>query len=312
MSNSTPSAVAYPRATAGSWESQKRRQFVYGTIPAMVVLITVTVLPALYLLSTSFTPLDLTRPEVTMWNFSEPLVNYSGLAVDKRFADSLQKQAILSFFTVGLQLLIGLAVAVMLNSRSRFVEAVRTTFLVPMVLPPIVVAIIWKVLYTPDISPFYWVFRSLGWDVPVLISTASLALWSIIIADVWEWFPFSMLMILAALQMMPEEPLEAAKIDGASSWQVFRHVVLPLLRPTIVVACLFRLIDSIKAFPLIFIITQGGPGTATEVTNYYGYLEAFNFSYLGYASAITVIMVAAVFLLSWAVMRIVGTEVEIE
>ena len=89
-------------------------------------------------------------------------------------------------------------------------------------------------------------------------------------------------------------------------------MVFPLLRPTIVVAMLFRLIDSIKAFPLIYIITQGGPGTATEVTNYYGFLEAFNFSYLGYASAITVIMVAAVFLLSWGIMRIVGTEVEIE
>jgi multiple sugar transport system permease protein len=312
MSSSTPSAVAHPRAAAGSWESQKRRQFVYGTIPAMAVLVLVTVVPALYLLSTSFTPLDLTRAETTMWDFSQPLVNYSTLVTDNRFTDSLVKQVILSAFTVGFQLLIGLAVAVMLNRRSRFIEAVRTIFLVPMVLPPIVVAIIWKVLYTPDISPAYWVFRSLGWDVPVLITSASLALPAIIIADVWEWFPFSMLMVLAALQMMPEEPLEAARIDGAGSWQVFQNVVLPLLRPTLVVACLFRLIDSIKAFPLIYIITQGGPGTATEVTNYYGFLEAFNFSYLGYASAITVIMVAAVFFLSWGVMRVVGTEVEIE
>ena len=312
MSNSASAALSDQRAIAGGWESQKRRQFVYGTLPAMVVLVIVTVVPALFLLTTSFTPLDLTRPEETTLNFSQPLVNYSGLVTDNRFTDSLQKQVILSAFTVGFQLLIGLAVAVMLNSRSRFVEAVRTTFLVPMVLPPIVVAIIWKVLYTPDISPIYWVFRLLGLDVPVMITTANLALPAIIIADVWEWFPFSMLMILAALQMMPEEPLEAAKIDGASNWQVFLHVVLPLLRPTIVVACLFRLIDSIKAFPLIYIITQGGPGTETEVTNYYGFLQAFNFSYLGYASAITVIMVAAVFFLSWAVMRIVGTEVEVE
>ena len=311
MSNSASAALSDARTIAGGWENQKRRQFVYGTIPAMVVLIAVTVVPALFLLTTSFTPLDLTRPEETTWNFSQPLVNYSGLLTDNRFTDSLQKQVILSVCTVGYQL-IGLAVAVMLNSRSRFVEAVRTTFLVPMVLPPIVVAIIWKVLYTPDISPIYWAFRLLGIDFPVLITTANLALLAIIIADVWEWFPFSMLMILAALQMMPEEPLEAAKIDGASSWQVFQHVVLPLLRPTIVVACLFRLIDSIKAFPLIYIITLGGPGTATEVTNYYSFLEAFNFSYLGYASAITVIMVAAVFFLSWAIMRIVGTEVEIE
>ena len=217
MSNSASVARSDELSIAGGWERLKQRQFVYGTLPAMVVLIAVTVLPALFLLTTSFTPLDLTRAETTMWDFSQPMVNYGTLLTDNRFTDSLQKQAILSIATVSLQLLIGLAVAMMLNSRSRFVEAVRTTFLVPMVLPPIVVAIIWKVLYTPDISPFYWAFRALGWDVPVLISTASLALWAIVIADVWEWFPFSMLMILAALQMMPEEPLEAAKIDGASN-----------------------------------------------------------------------------------------------
>ncbi|MDA8219463.1 MAG: sugar ABC transporter permease [Dehalococcoidales bacterium] len=312
MASNSASHAMDARSKAGGWERQKRRQFVYGTIPAMAVLVAVTVVPAIYLLVTSFTPLDLTRAEETTLNFSRPLGNYIDLWSDNRFLDSLLRQVILSVSTVGFQLLIGLGVAVMLNSRSRFVEAVRTTFLVPMVLPPIVVAIIWKVLYTPDISPFYWLMRGLHIDFPVLITEASLALWAIVIADVWEWFPFAMLMILAALQMMPEEPLEAAKIDGAGSWQVFRHVVLPLLRPTLVVACLFRLIDSIKAFPLLFIITQGGPGTATEVTNYYGYLQAFNFSYLGYASAITVIMVAAVFLLSWGVMRIVGTEVEVE
>jgi multiple sugar transport system permease protein len=121
-----------------------------------------------------------------------------------------------------------------------------------------------------------------------------------------------MLMLLAALQMLPDEPLEAARIDGASYWQVFWYVILPLLRPAIVVAGLFRLIDSIKAFPLIYILTDGGPGTVTEVTNYYAFVQAFNFSYLGYSSAITVVMVSATFFLSWLVIRTVGTEVEVE
>src|SRR5919106_737909 len=178
--------------------------------------------------------------------------------------------------------------------------------MVVMLLPTIVVAIIWKVLYTPDISPFYWAFAELGWDVPSLITHADWALTAIIIADTWEWFPFTMLMILAALQMMPEEYVDAAKIDGAGVVQMTLYVTLPYLRGVLLVAALFRLIDSIKAFPLIFILTDGGPGTVTEVTNFYSYIQAFNFSYLGYSSAITVVMVAITVLLSWLVIRMVG------
>ena len=175
-----------------------------------------------------------------------------------------------------------------------------------MVLPPIVVAIIWKVLYTPDISPFWWIFTALGWDVPALITDANWALTAIIIADTWEWFPFTMLMILAALQMMPDEYLEAARIDGASVWQMTWHVVLPQLRGVLLVAALFRLIDSIKAFPLIYILTDGGPGSLTEVTNYYSFIQAFNFSYLGYSSAITVVLVLITVGLSALIIRMVG------
>jgi multiple sugar transport system permease protein len=119
-------------------------------------------------------------------------------------------------------------------------------------------------------------------------------------------------MVLAALQMMPGEPLEAARMDGASAWQITRHIVLPYLRPTLLVAGLFRLIDSIKAFPLIYVLTDGGPGTVTEVTNFYAFRQAFNFSFLGFSSAITVVMVAAVFALSWWLIRVIGTGAEVE
>jgi multiple sugar transport system permease protein len=139
-----------------------------------------------------------------------------------------------------------------------------------------------------------------------LITEPRYALLAIVIADVWEWFPFTMLMILAGLQMLPDEQVDAARIDGAGPWQLTRHIVLPFLRGVLLVAGLFRFVDSIKAFPLIFILTDGGPGTVTEVTNYYSYIQAFNFSYLGYSSAITVILVAATALLSALTVRAVG------
>ena len=138
-----------------------------------------------------------------------------------------------------------------------------------------------------------------GLPISSLITNPDTALWAIAVAETWEWFPFTMLMILASLQMIPDEPLEAAKIDGADAWQMFWYVVLPYIRPTLVVAALFRLIDSIKAFPLIYVLTNGGPGDATEVTNYYAFVQAFNFSYWGYASAIATMMVVGIFLLSW-------------
>jgi multiple sugar transport system permease protein len=303
-------AVAVPQGidaldTSPRFVDLRRRFTWYLLWPTLVVLMVVTLLPTLYLIVTSFTPLNLTQPD-TAWNFQQPLVNYQLLLEDGRLHDSLWTQAKLSFWTVGLQLILGFLFALLLNIRSSVLEALRTVFLIPMVLPPIVVAIIWKVLYTPDISPFYYLFAQLGWDVPSLITSADWALTAIIVADTWEWFPFTMLMILAALQMMPEEYIDAAKIDGANVVQMTLYVTLPYLRGVLLVAGLFRLIDSIKAFPLIFILTDGGPGTVTEVTNYYSYIQAFNFSYLGYSSAITVVLVAITVLLSWLVIRMVG------
>ena len=291
--------------------SLQRRFFVFCVAPSLAVLAIITLLPALYLLATSFTPLNLTRPE-TAWDFSEPLISYRQLLVDDRLANSVWVQIKLSFWTVTLQLLIGLAIALLLNVKSRLLEALRTVYLIPMVLPPIVVAIIWKVIYTPDISPMHGIFRSLGWNVPALITDPHWALTSIIIADTWEWFPFTMLMVLAALQMLPQELLDAAKVDGASPWQLTRHVTLPFIQGVLLVAGLFRLIDSIKAFPLIYILTDGGPGSLTEVTNYYSFLQAFNFSYLGFSSAITVVLLAATIVLSWVIIRAVGWGVRVD
>ena len=286
--------------------SGQRRLFLCACLaPSLATLAVITLAPLVYLLATSLTPLNLTMP-ATQWDFRTPFVNYAALPADTRFLNSLWVQLKLSFWTVSLQLLIGLGFALLLNTSTGLMQALRTLFLIPMVLPPIVVAIIWKVIYTPDISPMHWGLRALGWDIPALITHPDFALAAIIAADTWEWFPLTMLMILAALQTIPEELLDAARVDGASRAQALLHVILPYIRGTLMVAGLLRLIDSIKAFPLIYLLTDGGPGSVTEVTNYYAFQQAFNFSYLGYSSAITMVLVAAVLLLSWAIVRMTG------
>lgn len=290
---------------------QRTRFFWILLSPALAVLAVVTIAPFLFLFSTSLTPLNLARP-ATWWDFSAPLANFVELLDDHRFLNSLGVQLRLSVFTVGFQLLLGLAAALLLNSRLRYLEGMRALFIIPMVLPPIVVAIMWKVLFTPDISVLNWALGLLGLPQPAWLAHPRLALPAIIIADVWEWFPFTLLMLLAALQMIPAEPLEAARIDGAGAWQVFRHVILPLLRPAIVVTVLFRLIESVKAFPLIFVMTGGGPGTVTEATNYYAFLQGFNYSLIGYSAAISVVVLASVLAISYLIVGTVGARVDVE
>jgi multiple sugar transport system permease protein len=275
-----------------------------GLAPALVVLAMVTLAPAVSLVVTSLTPLSPAEPG--SFEFSTPWQNYQQAFASHEFVHSVWVQVELSLITVVSQLLVGLGIALLLDKPSKLLETVRTGFLVPMVLPPIVVAIIWKIIYIPAISPLHRLAAFLGVPFHSLIGNADTAIWAIAAADTWEWFPFTMLMTLAALQMVPKEPQEAARIDGAGPVQLFRHVRLPYIRGTLVVAALFRLIDSIKAFPLIYVLTDGGPGGATEVTNYYGFVQTFNFAYWGYGSAIATLLVAGVFIISLLISRAGG------
>jgi len=284
-------------------EGRQRPVFLCGLLPALVVLAALTLLPALYLFLVSLTP---ATPTVSgsLADFSAPAQNYLGALADDRFTESVWTQTKLSVSTVIAQVLLGLGVALLLNGRSRLLRGLRTVFLIPMVLPPIVAGLIWKVLYTPDISPLHRALAAVGLPVPSLITNPDTALWAIAFADTWEWFPFTMLIILAALQVVPNEPIEAARVDGAGPLQLFFYVVLPFIRPAIAIAALFRLIDSIKAFPLIYVLTSGGPGTATQVTNYYAFTQAFNYAYWGYASAIAVMLTVGTFVLSLIVSKL--------
>jgi multiple sugar transport system permease protein len=307
---SDPAAAAGMRVrgrrgtAARGWAREQRRAFQWGLAPALIVLAAVSLAPVVWLVVSSLTPLSPAEPG--SFEFSQPWQNYQQAFISPEFVRSVWVQIELSLITVVLQLLIGLGIALLLDRPSKLLETVRTGFLVPMVLPPIVVAIIWKIVYTPAISPLHRLAAWLGVPFHSLITNADTAIWAIAAADTWEWFPFTMLMILAALQVVPKEPQEAARIDGAGPIQLFWYVRLPHIRGTLIVAALFRLIDSIKAFPLIYVLTDGGPGGATEVTNYYAFVQTFNFSYWGYGSAVAVLLVAGVFILSLSISRAGG------
>ncbi|MGL6181246.1 MAG: carbohydrate ABC transporter permease [Aestuariivirga sp.] len=291
----------------GAWSDRRDASLFLGLLPALVVLAALTAAPGIYLVLTSLTPLNLANPG-SAWDFSQPLGNYVSMFEDPRLLHSVGVQVKLSLSSVVLQLLSGLAVALLLHANTRVRTIARSALLIPMVLPPIVVGITWLALFTVDISPLHRFMAAVGLPVPPLLTNPSTALWAIVFAGTWQHFPFAMLMSLAALQMVPDSPIEAARIDGASRSQIFWHVRLPFIAPTLVVAGLFILIDSVKAFPLIFIMTDGGPGEATEVTNFYVYRQAFTFSLWGYGSAIATLMLVGVFVVSYAIYRITSAK----
>jgi len=272
--------------------------------PSVILLTLITILPVIFLIATSFTSWDLSRPGSLKF---VQLQNYVRVFTkDDRFWNSVMVQLKLSLLTVPAQVALGLALAVFLKERIKskwIVELSRSTLLMPMVIPPIVAALIWKIIFTPPVSIFSYVSVKLGLGPLNWLGHPQLALLAIAIASVWEFFPFSFLLLYAGLLSLPEEPYEAALVDGATRWQTFVHVTLPMLMPTINIVLLFRIIDSIRAFPLIYVMTQGGPGFATEPTNFYAYTQAFTFTYVGYSSAMIVVVLAFTMVLTGIVLN---------
>lgn len=215
------------------------------------------------------------------------LDNFKLLLQDGRAWQSLVKTLLFSTAATAAELVLGLAMALYLNRQFRGRKLVRTLLLIPMIMTPVVSGLIWRVFYDPNagIINYYAGVLGLGHNHNWLGST-ELAMVSVIIADIWQWTPFVFLILAAGLDAMPGEPLEAAAVDGASPLQKFVHVVLPLLRPSLLIAFLLRIIDSVKTFDIIYVMTRGGPSLATETTNMYAYIQGFNNFNISYATVI--------------------------
>jgi multiple sugar transport system permease protein len=211
--------------------------------------------------------------------------------------------------TVPLQFGLGLFVALILHQITRkIIGFLRTALIIPTIMTPIVVGIIWRLMYNPDLGMLNYFLTLFGFSPVNWTGMPGTALPSVMMADIWEWTPFMALIMLAGLQALPREPFEAAVVDGASSWQTLRYITLPLLSPAMLVALLIRLMDSFKTFDLIFVLTQGGPGMSTEILNYYTYRYGFKFFHLGYASALSWLLVVVVTIISMILIRTIRSR----
>ncbi|MFQ5694597.1 MAG: carbohydrate ABC transporter permease [Terriglobia bacterium] len=262
--------------------------------PAVVLLLALTVYPLLYIVRISLHRLGPAGDTFV------GLENFLRLLQDSFFHRALWQTLVFVVSALALELLLGLALALLLDSQLRARHFWRALFLLPMILPPVVVGVIWRLIYNPNFGVLNGFLGQLGLDTTRLtwLADPAVALAAVIAVDVWEWTPFVFLILLAGLQALPEEPYEAARIDGSSWWQTFRYITLPLLKPAILVALLLRTMDLIRIFDQVFILTQGGPGFATETVSLYIYKTAFRFFDFGYAAALSLVLLAATLVVS--------------
>jgi multiple sugar transport system permease protein len=253
--------------------------------PTLCVLVALSIYPLIYAVKVS---LQADSGTGTRWT----LQNFTRLFTDDFFLSALGRTLVYAAIALTFEFLLGLGLAVLLNRRMRGRSFFRAALLVPMMLPPVVVGVVWRLLLNPNFGAINGTLQGFGAGTESLTWTASptLAFASVIMVDIWQWTPFIFLILLAGLQAIPEEPYEAALIDGSSPWQTFRHVTLPLLKPAILIALLLRTMDLLRVFDQIFILTEGGPGSATETISLYIYRTAFRFGDFGYAAAMSFVL----------------------
>jgi len=247
------------------------------------------------------------------WKIGTPLAsaekvgfaNYIRMFADPDVWESLWVTIRFGFWTISIEMALGIALALLLEKPIRGASVFRTIFILPLMVSPVVVGLIWRYLFDARVGWInYYLGSWFGIEPQVWLGDAELAFFAIVFTDIWQWTPFIFIIVIAGLQALPSEVIEASTIDGANWWQQIFLVKLPMISSILVIALLMRLIDVFRALEVMYIMTGGGPGRATELLSLHIYNRAFDAQLLGYASAISVLLIVLVFLMSLAILVI--------
>jgi multiple sugar transport system permease protein len=268
-------------------------------LPALIAVLGVIVFPWIFTLYMS----------VHDWNVSGTVTfvgaeNYRKLFTDQRFYEAVGHTLYFTVLAVVFPVGLGLAAALTFHREFRGRGFLRGIFIMPMMATPVAAALVWTMMFHPQLGVLNYLLGLVGLPPASWVYNASTVIPTLVIVEVWHWTPLVMLIVLGGLANLPAEPYEAAEIDGASAFQKFRHITFPLILPNLMIALILRTIDALKAFDTIYVISQGGPGTASETMNIFLYLQAFAFFKLGYASAVVVIFFTVVILLSLLLLHV--------
>lgn len=305
----TPGAgtVEQHRASPPSRLRWRRRLegFLYS-FPAWVLLLAVVGVPIVVVFYLSLTSSSLISVGPTRY---VGLANYRYDVFSQTFVNALIVTVQLTLLSVIAQFPIGYALAEALHRRVRGYRVFQSVLIVPMLLTPVAVGLMWRLLFDPDLGTVKWLLSFIGSGQHNILGSSSLAIFALVFINAWINIPFVMVMMLAGLGSLPKEPLEAAQIDGASGWRSLAYIKLPLLAPVIVVALLIRVIADFKLFDIIYSVTQGGPGTSTVSVSYLAYERNFSFYLTGEAAATAVAIAVLVLPLYFAFARLVRSGI---
>jgi len=273
--------------------SPKRRDWTPTVLlaPAVIYMTVVGFYPLVYSIYISLTDYNPAQGQLGAfigWD------NYANAVSDAQLWHSLMLMGLFTLLTVSLSLVLAILLALLFNKQLPGFLLLRTIVLIPMLVTPIAVGIIWRIMMNPGHGMLNFLLGFLGIDPQPWFGSRSAAFASVLLVDVWEWTPFLFIIILAGLRGLPTSPFEAAAIDGASSLRIFFNITLPMLRPVIIIAALLRIIDAARTYDTVFIITRGGPDFATDLASIYLQRVNFQFFNLGYGSALSWIMLLAI------------------
>jgi len=268
--------------------------------PALGILLFVVIYPLVYSLYLSTTNFSFGAVNTKFIG----LENYLRIPKDSYFWNSLKITLIYTFVTSFVGFFIGFGLALSVNRIAKGKRFFRVSFVLPMTVPPVTTGIVWLLIFMPEFSFINYGLSVLGIKGPQWLLRPGWALVSVMIAQIWQWIPFFTLILTAGLLALPQEPYEAALIDGASRWQIFRFLTLPLLRPLILLILLIKIMESFKVFDIVYVMTYGGPARSTQVLSFFIYLTGISYRYLGYASSLSYIMLIVVVIIATALIRI--------
>ena len=252
-------------------------------ITPMLVIIFLFLGFLVYVLGLSVTASTLAKP----FNEFVGFANYGQALRDSIFGKSVLLMLLFAFTVTLVETFLGFIFAMILHAELKAQQFLRSLALLPLFTPPVAVGMIWKLIYDPVSGFINYYLKNMGMQPIAFLGDSTWSLPAIMFADIWQWTPFCFLLILAAFQSLPHDPYEAAAVDGASSWQIFRRLTLPLVLPSVIITFLFRLLTAMKVFDLVYMLTYGGPGTSTQVASFYIFKVAFKTFRTGYGAALT-------------------------
>ena len=279
----------------------------YMVLPAVIVLLLLTIYPFIYLVYVSLHiwPISPNLPKIFL-GFGQ----FTYLFSDPAFIESMQVTISLTVVGVSLQISLGTLLAILLSTKTKFINYFTLPFMIPVFIAPVVVGLIWKFMFNYDLGILNYLLNVIGLESINWLGTTTTAFWSVILVDTWQWTPFTTLIIKAGLDSVDPTPQEAAYVDGATRFQIFRYVTFPTIAPIFTVALLFRTLDAFKAFDIIYVVTRGGPGGSTYVLGYNIWKTAFYQNQLGLSAAMSVIMIIIATIFALILVKIMKSQME--